>query len=99
MSTIYGMECGECRLLKQRIAELEKRLSIATTNAVIGTENSEYFSCVSNRYREALEEGKKLADLICNSPPDTAIKGEIESRALEFAHLTIVIEAMKEVGK
>ena len=38
-------------------------------------------------YIDIADEAKYLCDLICNSPPDTMIKGEIESCALSLGHL------------
>ena len=40
-----------------------------------------------------LRETQKLCSVICNNPPETPIKGEIESRAFSLAHDSRILNA------
>jgi hypothetical protein len=49
----------------------------------------------NKRLKKALKEAQELTDLICNSGPDTPIRGEIESRALDVGHLIVALDQDK----
>ena len=61
-----------------------------------GDNKDDCVECMKNFIKDAEDlhtEVKLLCNLICNSTPNTTIKGEIESKSLSVAHHKFILQA------
>lgn len=89
-----------------KVTELEQQLANSLNKTQLGRDYAqmwEAFKAAETKLTEqdkqiqglveALEESKRLCDKIINSPPETEIRGDIESMAFSLAHLIQILLA------